>query len=449
MPIDDPKEQEIISVQDRAEAEMYSESPLVMHFAGLADGIPATVGLARDIALSKFWRSESMLQGAIYSMCAKVAALDYKLTGPRNAVSRYSRVLRNADFGAGWITFASKLSQDILTSDNGAFIELMRARGAGPTAPVLGIAALDSQRCVKTGNPRTPVHYADLNNDIHELKWYQVLSMVDMPSPREEDRGVGWCAVSRVLQAAQILRDVGIYKRQKLSGKRVPALLFVQGVRRGAIHEAIRRSQEEERQAGRSLYSGPIVISSPDPGAPLATDLVELAGLPDGYDEDTLFKWYIATLALGFGTDYTEFGPLPGGGLGTATQATEMAARSRGKGPGVILQQFEYGINSMVLPQNVEFQFSSTDPIAERERIQLRYERAKERSIRVQSGELTTEQALVLAIAEGDAPESFLDEAQDVGSDRVEHIVRELQDISEAFAKVNKVYGAKTRKRAS
>ena len=435
----EPQEQLALSVQREALEALKAESPIVMYMASLADDIPQSPGKARDKQLEQVWKTEPMLAGAVYSMCAKVAALDFKLTGPKRAVSRAERMLMSADFGGGWVTLISKTVLDMLTQDAGGFIELLRPRGAPPSSPVAGIAHIDAQRCFKTGDPQKPVIYESESGKLHQLSWHQVLTLTDMPSPRDKDKGLGWCAVSRALRAAQIIRDVSLFKRQKLSGKNVPALIFAQGVRRNMVEEAVTRAKTEEANLGRTLYTGPVIISSQDPGAQVNAQLIELAGLPDGFNEDVLYKWYIATLALDFGTDYSEFAPLPGGNLGSASQMETMAARARGKGPGMVLQQFEYGFNYFVLPQTVKFQFASADPSAERERIMLRTERAKERAMRIQSQEITPEQGLALAVAEGDAPESFLNTAAlPTDDDHISHMVRSLED---SFQMVQKALG--------
>jgi len=260
-----------------------------------------------------------------------------------------------------------------------------------------------------------------------------------MPSPREDDKGTGFCAVSRILRAAQTLRDIGIFKRQKLAGKRTPGILIVSGIRKKDIEKAITEAQEKQYAEGETVYTRPLVVTTMDTSVPVTSQLIELAGLPDGYDEDITLKWYIATVALGFGTDYTEFAPLPGGNLGSATQATEMAARARGKGPGALLQQFELGINWWVLPDGTEFQFVSTDPIAERERVEQSRRRAQERRDRIQSQEITPEQALQLAVLAGDAPESWVDPAIDILSERVGTIVKATDDIQDSFDKVERL----------
>jgi len=343
----------------------------------------------------------------------------------------------SAEFGEGWVSMILKIVQDILTQDNGGYIELLRAEGAGPTAPVLGLAHLDSQRVIRTGQPETPIIYYGRTGSPHFLQWYQVIQLIDLPSSREEHLGYGFSAVSRVLSAAQVLRDIGIYKRQKLSGKRIPGIIFASGVRRNSIKEAVDEAMEEQRQEGLSVYTKPIIVSSPDSSAPVDAKLIELAGLPDGYNEDSLFKWYIATLAMGFGTDYTEFAPLPGGNLGSGQQTAVMAAKSRGKGPGLLLQLLEYAINWYVLPSTVEFQFSSSDPMALQDQIALRHLRARERSLRITSGELTAQQALELAVLDGDAPEKFLLGHEDLPpepEDSIEQVVRQLQTIQKTYS---------------
>jgi len=450
MPID-PLATVQLSVQDRTEAAFATEQPIVYLMSNMADDIGTWPSAARDRDLDKLWKAESMLSGAVFSMAAKIASLDFSLVGPKNAVSAYTNILQSADMGSGWVGFMMKLVTDILTIDNGGFVELMRPPGASALSSAKGIAHLDALKCRRTGDVYHPVEYTDMNGAVHRLSWEQVVPVADMPTPRERYNGYGYCAVSRVLRTAQILRDVGIYKRQKLTGKQPPpALLFVQGIRRGEVTGGIQQAQTEEiYQRGRSIYSGPVVLSGTDPGIPVDAKLIELAGLPDGYDEDTLFKWYIAALAMAFGTDYAEFAPLPGGNLGTASQVETMASRSRGKGPGVIVQSFEYMMNYRVLPHTMTFQFTSTDPAAESERIKLAHDRARERALRVNSEEITAEQALKLAIAEGDAPESFLAERREVAAqeeeteaeidDTVNRIVKTNDDINDAYRRVGPV----------
>lgn len=399
-------EQLDLTAQDRAAG---GDAPLVFYIASVADEVPVWWSPARDRALGQFWWTEPVLAGAIYSICAKIAALGWTLTGPERQVRRYQAMLAAADLGAGWAQFILKVVQDVLTQDNGAFIELLRAPGEGPDTPVRGVAYLDSQRCTRTGDPLYPVIYTSARTgERHKLAWWQVATLADLPSGREEMRGVGFCAVSRVLRAAQVLRDISLYKRQKVSGKRVPGIIFVQGVRRGVVEDGLKAAVEEQRSQGLSHYTTPIVISSPDPSVPVKAELMELASLPDGYDEDTSYRWYICQLALGFGVDYGEFAPLPGAALGTATQSEVQAAKARGKGPGILIQMLEHIVNWTVLPPSVTFSFSSQDLTEDLNRAKVTEARASALSRFIHAGILTPEQALQVAVDWGELPQAFL-----------------------------------------
>ncbi len=451
----DPTKIARLSVQDRAHTQFKDEAPITIRFASWADDIAGLPWEDRDEKLGNFWPTEPILAGAVYSMVAKVAALDFKLKGRPKTRERYRNILLSADLGSGWVNFICKIVLELLTQDNGAFIELLRPKGAPARSPVRGIAHVDSQRCERTGVLSEPVHYrpeigiprkvrgAITRDGMIPFKWYEIIALADLPSPREKHKGRGLCAVSRILRAAQVLRDIGIYKRQKLSGKRLPALIFAQGIRRNVIKGAIEEALAEQRAEGKTVYTSPIIMASPDSGQSLDIKMIELGGLPDGYDEDTTFKWYIAQMALGFGVDYTEFAPLPGGNLGSATQTTEMAARARGKGPGVLLQQLEFAFNWWVLPKGLEFQFASTDPSAEAQRVAMSLQRAKERQIRVQAQEITSEQALQLAIQEGDAPAGFAADADGMPpeelDDRIDTIVKSLGDLQSAYTAVERM----------
>ena len=453
-----------LSVQDRAHTQFKDEAPITIRLAAFADEFSGRPWDDRDEMLGNFWPTEPILAGAVYSMVAKVAALDFKLKGLPKTRQRYRNILLAADLGGGWVNFICKIILELLTQDNGAFIELLRPKGAPARSPVRGIAHVDSQRCERTGVLMEPVHYrpevgiprrvrgAISRDGMIPFKWYEIVTLADLPSPREEHKGRGLCAVNRILRVAQTLRDIGLYKRQKLAGKRPPALIFATGLRRNAIKAAIEEALAEQEAEGRSVYTSPIIMASPDAGQPLNIEMVELGGLPDGYEEDTTLKWYIAQLALGFGVDYTEFAPLPGGNLGSATQTTEMAARARGKGPGVLLQQLEFALNWWILPKGLEFQFSSTDPTAEAQRVEMSLQRAKERQIRVSAQEITSDQALQLAIQEGDAPAGFADDEDGMPpeelDDRIDTIVKSLVALRDSYdaveRMVHKSYGQPT-----
>jgi len=352
-----------MSVQDRSRPVVMNDSPLVFHIAASADEIPQWWSQSRDRALDKLWKQEAVLSGAIYSLSAKIAAAKWEIFGDSDGdKAHYTELLNNADLGAGWIPFIFKGVQDLLTQDNGWFIELLRESRSDPEEMVEGVAHLDSQRCERTGWADIPVVYHSARtNQKHRLNYWQVYAAADQPSPREKMKGVGYCATSRAASAAQILRDIHIFKRQKLGGKHVPAIIWAKGIRRDAVEEALEEALLEQHSQGYSHYTKPVIIASPDAGLDLQATLMEFASLPDGYDEDTTMRWYIAILAICFGVDYGEFAPLPGRSLGTATESLVQSEKAKGKGPGTIFNMIERAINYAILPEGMSFSFVGKD----------------------------------------------------------------------------------------
>jgi len=145
------------SVQARTEP-IESLSPFVFYIATAQDEAPGWWTPSRDLYLRKVWRTEPMLAGAIYSVESKLKTLGWTLDGPHRQVRRYQEMLSESEFGQGWGDLVSKVVEDLLTMDRGAFIEVLRATD-GPEGAVLGLAHLDASRCLPTGDLQVPVVY--------------------------------------------------------------------------------------------------------------------------------------------------------------------------------------------------------------------------------------------------------------------------------------------------
>lgn len=386
---------------------------LVFYFASSADTmIPwGTQIKARDIQLRKFYPTENMLSSAVGAVAMRNAAFEWKIEAPPNTKESLELLLRSAISGSqiGWIPFITKLSLDLETQDNGAFMELIR-RENKPTSPVVGIGNLDAGRCIRTGNIEYPVIYYDLEEVPHKLAWYQVIAMSDLPSPIEKLNGLGMCAVSRTLRMAQILLDLAVYKQEKVSGRFTRAIHVVGGVSRKDIDDITKVDEENADNRGLTRFIMPFILTSLDPEKPVSHVEIPMASLPDGFDMDAELKWYIATLALGFGVDYQDFAPLPGGNLGTSTQSEILHRKSRGKGPALFMNMIRdvfkwYG----VIPRNADFLFREQDIGADKERAELAEIRARERALRIKSAEITPEVARIIAMRTDDLEQEDID----------------------------------------
>lgn len=383
----------------------------VLHLASAADDImPWGKSVAfRDKQLRQFWPTEPTLAGAVTSVAATRAAYSFTLDGPPRTVKAAMDMLQNADFGKGLVSLLLKTGIDILSQDNGAFTEVIREADR-PDSAVLGLAHLDAGQCVRTGIPEVPVLYTDPRTGIeHKLKWYQVVTWEEMPSPIAVMNNVQYSAVTRVLRAAQILRDIAIYRNEKVAGRRSKAIHFVGGAKRTEIEDARKRVGEESDNEGFVRYMEPIIIASLDPNTPVSVATLDLASLPDGFDMDKEMQWYITQLALGFGGDYLDLAPLPGKGLGSAKESETMSRKSRGKGPAIWMKLVAHKFNYHgILPSTVEWRFDDDDLAVDKEKAEISKLEAEARKIDIESGVLTPQVARQMMADEGKLDEGYL-----------------------------------------
>lgn len=366
----------------------------------------------RDRELRDFWFSESWLAGAIYGVSIRNASFAWEIVGadptkpnPKNTIAKATQMLHNAERGEGWHKFMLKLCEDLYTQDNGAFIELLR-KTKSRNSPVIGIAHLDAGRCMRTGDPEYPVIYTDRNGVEKVMRWWQVQPIEEFPSPIESMFGVQYCGVTRCLLAAQILRDIAVYKHEKVSGSFTRSLHAISNLTNQDIQKAIAMAEEQNLNRGLYRYTQPVIVAGLDPQSPLSHIQIDLATLPDAWNEDVTLKWYVAQLALAFGVDYQEFAPLMSGNLGSSQQSEILHLKTRGKGPALIMSLLENIINnSGILPSNVVFRFKEQDVRSESEKATARFTRGKDRAMRVKSGEIDEEAARELAVMDGDLPE--------------------------------------------
>lgn len=386
---------------------------LTFMLASVADSIQPwgrSVAL-RDMQLRDFWPSETYLAGAVTSVCFRNAAFDWEVTGPSAVSQAVTDMLNSAIAGDtfGWVPFVEKLSQDLYTQDNGAFVELIRNPGMdansafkAENAPVIGIAHLDASQCVRTGNPLYPVVYSDREGNIHRLRWYEVIALSDFPSAIEKMNGVGYCPVTRALRLAQLLRSVEIYKDEKIGGRLYKSIHIIGGVSRTDLDDAKRRGREEADNLGHVRYIDPVILASLDPEKPVSVATLDLAGLPDGFDLAKEMEWYISGLALSFGVDYQEFAPLPGRNLGSSGQSAIMHKKSSGKGPAVFMRTISSAFKNFgVLPRNTTLDFDDNRQWEELEKQEIRTKAMEEMVMAARAGVLSPEAIRKILVGRG------------------------------------------------
>lgn len=383
---------------------------MVFSMADAADSMPpwGMNGGRRDQMLRAFWPTEDFFASALYSTVARYASFGWTLSGPPLTTAAVQRILSSCDFGGGWISFITKVLIDLYTQDNGAFIEIVRA-GSAPTSPPVGLNHLDSAHCYRTGMPQTPVIYYDIKGQGHLMQWYQIIPLAEFPSPSQAHNGMQYCALTRVLRAAQIMRDIAVYKREKVSGRFEKAVHLVSGMPTKMIEDALQKHRAKADSQGAMRYVLPAIIGTLDPNATVSHAQIDLASLPDNFDEDVAMRWYIAHMAMAFGTDYQDFAPLPGRGIGSGTEARTSHAKSRGKGPAVFMGTIEQAFNFRgVMPSTVRFKYGEQDVAEEYDVQAVRTQRAAWLGGLVKDGIITNEVARQIMVDTGDLDPRYL-----------------------------------------
>lgn len=372
----------------------------------------------RDRQLRNFATLENVFLSALGLICSRNSAFSWVLNGPTSTVSRMHEVLENANFGLGWHDLMIKTSLDLYSQDNGAFWETVRIEDK-PDSPVIGLNHLDSAKCRHTGAPEAPVIYYDRLGRAHLLKSWNVVTLAEMPAAYEHLYGVQYSVLTRLLRAVQILKNINTYKYEKTGGRNTKSIVLVKGVTTKQMQEAIDQAKLTADAQGLTRYMNPIIAGSLDPKADVGFEVLELASLPERYDEETTMKWYVAQVAMAFMEDYQTFAPLPGGNLGTSSQSDTLHMKSRGKGPALFMKLIAHTLNFRVFPRNIEIEWLEKDFEAQQAQALVGKTRAEERSIRIISGEITTEVAQQLANDAGDlsAPLLELMGQQDVTTD--------------------------------
>jgi hypothetical protein len=197
--------------------------------------------------------------------------------------------------------------------------------------------------------------------------------LTEFPSPIETARGVQYSGLTRILGAAQLARDITVYQREKISGRNPKELHLITGFTRSSFTDQFALDNADADNRGLTRFQMPMLLFQPDPTAKADHQTVSLASLPDNWDASVWFEQLIAKYALGFGVDYQDLAPLPGGRGGNSSQTQILHLKSRVKGPALFMKTLEHKLNYHgVVPPVVRFEYESNDIETEKMEAELR-----------------------------------------------------------------------------
>lgn len=366
---------------------------------------------ARDRQLREFWKEVDYLAGAVYSMEAKMTAIPFTIQPSDQSDEKqvaqadefFSRIFYSAEYGDGWPAFYGKWVEDLLTADNGAFAEIV---GPGdPSGPLVGmpatIAHLDSFRSQRTGDSTFPVIYLDQDGRRHKIHYTRVIFASQMSSPVVDMCGVGFCSISRCSNVAQTMLDILIYKQEKLGSRPHRQMLVTQGgLDPDDVVSSFRMAELNMNSQNLSRYSKMVVVGSRNL---MEANIVpvDLASLPDGFNEEQNIIYGMATIALAFGVDARELFPAMSAGA-TRADALLQHLKQRGKGPGQIIQVTESAFNYKFLPPTLKMVFDFQDDAQDRQVADIKQVRSNYRNIDILNGSVSPRVAHEQMLKDGD-----------------------------------------------
>lgn len=368
--LDRPSKREYVPV-DKPSGDVDGSIPalsqaLLTSFAAQMDTVPPWWSKNRDNWLYAFWkeRGNDLLSGAISTLVAKIASTNWYLEGPEQLVDTYRDVLlHESDFGAGWDNWITKWVTSYLSRDMGGISIRHRMSAGDLTGPSMGFSHVDETKCFLTGDPDYPIAYgAKGAKRLRKLRREYVMRIVDMPSTRDQDKGAGFCSVSRAVSTAEILKMIVSYKGERLSDLPPAAILFISNLTQTQWEDIVTKYDTRQRNEGNTVWRDLLTAFGFDPEHPVSVEMFELSSLPEHYDEKTATEIAVYTFALAFRVDPREYWPVSAGPLGTATEATIQHKKAKAKGEGIIFNAIEHQLNHpLSLPPSVKFRFDYRD----------------------------------------------------------------------------------------
>lgn len=365
--------------------------------------------IERDILLRTTPHKETYWAGALGIAISKIAAMGFEIKGDVPLrVKRGQEIMLYADGRqVGYVNFISKHLRDYLTTDNGAFIEIVRETSSYMSR-VIGVRHLDSARCIRTGDPLIPVVYRDRRNYYHELKYHEVICIADMPDAGETYNGIGLCAASRAYFSIYKMAAIEWYLREKVGGLQPLAIHIVNGILDSQLQGAVQAAKEGAVSRGVMAHMGAVMIGIPADQQPgLVT--IPLAELPDGFNRREEFDLSILAYANSIGLDPQDLQPLTGAPLGSGMQTEILHEKSKGRGLAGWRPQFTHQINEFVLSAGTTFTFYDKDFRDLKAQADLSLALVNTSAARIQAGITTAQEERNILVDKDELPKEFLD----------------------------------------
>lgn len=373
----------------------------------------------RDEELMKFWRGNDHLSGAMYAMLGRMTSIPIRVEAKDKSIvshvqqaEEYNKILleetvsRSDPTQKGWPHVWGMFLLDHFAQDNGSFFVV---DGPGrPDGPLTGrptkLIHLDSFRVTRKANPEFPITYQDWDGKVYRFHCSRVIALSSMASPQYSMYGVGYCAVSRCVNYAQILLDMLVYKQEKLGSRPKERLIIgKKGVTAEDIAKAFMAVDEHANAQGLTRYGKTAVLAPNErsTASEIDIDVQDLVDAGQIFDEQTSITLGLYTIALAFGVPARWIWPATASG---ATKADAQFQHLAGmvQGPGEILRNLLLTLDAKFLPPQLVMVADYQDDEQDRQQAEIKKTRADQRKIDLEDKVYTLRVAREQALSDGD-----------------------------------------------
>jgi hypothetical protein len=314
----------------------------------------------RDALLRGTLEMDAMWSAAISKAITKQVALGWLVDDSKDIKSRAARAqeiieLYDGDFEHG----IQRGLQDFITTDNGQWIEIIRAsKGSG--SRITGLAHLDSLRVLRTGDPKIPGIYTNLQGREKPLYEHQVINLVALPSPDITLRGLGYCAASAAWATICKMQAIETYFTEKVTGRRSLAIHLIRGINAAQLKNALITAENDAQMKGAVFYRGAVMIPGLDAAEEISVTTIPIAEIPDAFDIDKERERADNIYANTVGIFVGEIRPLTGQGLGNGQQAQVLEEAAQFSQMASWRKEFTTAMKRVV-PQTTVFRWNAND----------------------------------------------------------------------------------------
>ena len=391
--------------------------------------VPAWWSSRRDVELRKFWHSNDHVAGAFYAFVSRLTSVPIRVVAKDQSVKThveqakeytdllwYATTSRSDVATSGWVHGWGMFLQDLLTQDNGAFFIVEGpGRSDGPlTGRPTKLIHLDSQKVTRKSDKEFPIVYENFDGKLYKIHESRVIAMSSLPSTQQRMYGVGFCALSRCINYAQVLTDILIYKQEKLGSRPKERIIIgKKGITSEDIARAFMVADDQMNSMGLSRYAKTVVIAPNIRSSSAEVDLSveDLVDAGQIFDEGQSLMLGMNTIALALGVPTRWLWPA------TATGATKADAQYQHlagmvQGPGEIIRAVRLALESKFLPPQLTISVDYQDDEQDRQQAEIRNTRAGQRKTDIGDEVITIRVAREQALNAGDITSAQFDQME-------------------------------------